>query len=116
MDLEKIRKTAYERLKTKASNEWDEIGSKYYHGQRVGRLALSLRKFTLPDDDSFDEILTAAAWLHDIQHGRKTTQSWARRKQTDCWRVSVRMMNANESARSSKHTTTAGLIEVNLTI
>ncbi len=71
MDLEKIRKTAYERLKTKASNEWDEIGSKYYHGQRVGRLALSLRKFTLPDDDSFDEILTAAAWLHDIQHGRE---------------------------------------------
>ena len=69
MELEKIKQVAEERLKNSRSHVWKELGNKYYHGERVARLALELRRRVIPGDNSHDDILTAAAWLHDIANG-----------------------------------------------
>lgn len=69
MNLIAIKKLAYEQLGNKNSHHWKEKGNKYYHGERVATLVLSLRKMVLPSDESHDEILTVAAWFHDIMNG-----------------------------------------------
>ena len=46
-----------------------ERSTKYAHGQRVASLVLRLRKLILPDKNEYDDILTVAAWCHDICHG-----------------------------------------------
>ena len=69
MDLVKIKELAFEYLGNRSSHSWKETGNKYYHGERVAKLVIALRQHILPDDDSHDEILTAAAWFHDIMNG-----------------------------------------------
>lgn len=69
MDLVKIKSLAYELMGNKSSHDWKEKGNKYYHGERVSKLVLKLRKYILPNDDSHDDILTAAALFHDIMNG-----------------------------------------------
>jgi len=69
MELEKIKRIAFEQMGERSSHPWKEKGNKYYHGERVAKLALTLRKALFPDDDSYDMILTVAAWLHDIENG-----------------------------------------------
>ena len=69
MNIEGIKKIAFDLMGNKRGYEWRDAGAKYYHGQRAAKLAVTLRKLILPNDDSFDEILTVAAWLHDICNG-----------------------------------------------
>ena len=69
MDMISIKKQAFELLGNKNSHHWKEKGNKYYHGERVAELVLKLRRLVLPEDDSHDEILTVAAWYHDIMNG-----------------------------------------------
>ena len=69
MNLEKIRKIAFEQMGEKSSHPGKEKGNKYFHGQRVAKIALTLRKVVLPDGDGHDETLTVAAWFHDILNG-----------------------------------------------
>jgi uncharacterized protein len=69
MDLQAIRKIAYEILGSKKSHPWKEAGNKYYHGERVANLVITLRKHIFPDDHSHDDILAAAALFHDILNG-----------------------------------------------
>jgi HD superfamily phosphodiesterase len=69
MDLAVIQKLAFECMGNKSSHSWKEKGNKYYHGERVGKLIITLRKYILPEDESHDEILTVAAWFHDIMNG-----------------------------------------------
>ena len=69
MDLESISQIAYGLMVNRATDERSRIGDAYDRGQRVGRLVLSLRKYILPDDDSYDRILTVASWFHDIAGG-----------------------------------------------
>jgi HD superfamily phosphodiesterase len=71
LDLVTIKKLAYDLMGNRSSHGWKEKGNKYYHGQRVANLVLELRKIVLPGDDSHDEILTAAAWFHDIMNGNE---------------------------------------------
>ncbi|MDF2544242.1 MAG: hypothetical protein K0S47_3960 [Herbinix sp.] len=71
MDLPKIKQLAYDLMGSTKSHEWKEIGNKYYHGLRVAILALKLRSYVLPEDDSHDDILTVAAWFHDISNGKE---------------------------------------------
>lgn len=70
-NLERIRQIAVEQMKERKSHEWKERGNKFYHGERVARLALTLRDILFPGDDSQDDILTVAAWFHDIRNGEK---------------------------------------------
>lgn len=69
MDFDKIKRIAFENLGGRSSHSWKEKGNKYYHGERVARLALTLREQLFPDDPSHDGILTVAAWFHDIENG-----------------------------------------------
>ena len=69
MDMQAIKKIAFEAMGNKSSHEFKEKGNKFYHGERVAVLALKLRKIILPDDNSHDEIITVAAWFHDIMNG-----------------------------------------------
>lgn len=69
MNLTEIKSIAINNLKDRRSHEWKERGNKYYHGERVAKLILTLRELIFPDDPSHDEILTVAAWFHDIMNG-----------------------------------------------
>ncbi len=66
MQLDLIKNILYENLKDVRPVEWREAGSKYYHGLRVAQLAVHLRRLIFPDLTGKDEIITVAAWFHDI--------------------------------------------------
>ena len=69
MDLNVIKQIASKQMENERSHTWKERGNKYYHGERTAKLAVTLRKLIFPDDPSHDDILTVAAWFHDIANG-----------------------------------------------
>ncbi len=69
MNLSEIKSIAETNMKHRRSHDWKECGNKFYHGERVANLAITLRQIILPGDTSHDEILTVAAWFHDIMNG-----------------------------------------------
>ena len=69
MNLEQIHEVAEAELLGKRSHAWKEPGNKFHHGERVARIARTLRQAIVPGDDSHDEILTVAAWFHDVCNG-----------------------------------------------
>ena len=69
MDLKAIKAISFEQMAGKRSHPWKEKGNKYYHGERVANTVRLLRKAIFPSDDSHDDILTVAAWFHDIRNG-----------------------------------------------
>ena len=69
MNLDTIKKIAFDVLGEKKSHSWKDKGNKYYHGERTANLAIKLRQHIIPDDDSYDDILTVAAWFHDVMNG-----------------------------------------------
>jgi len=66
MDLEVIAKIAAGEMAGNRSYAYKSLGDKYYHGQRVARLALRLRQLLFPEMTDKDDVLTVAAWFHDI--------------------------------------------------
>ena len=68
MDLIKINQIACDEMSEKV--HWTgEKGGKYYHGKRVAKLALELKKYILPNDGGeHDDIMTVAGWFHDCMH------------------------------------------------
>ena len=69
MNLTKIKQIAFNEISEKIC--WSgEKSEKYYHGERVAKLALTLREYILPGDDSRDDIITVAGWFHDCAHGQ----------------------------------------------
>ena len=67
MDLVKIKQVAFDEIAGKMS--WrKEKSEKYYHGERVAKLALTLREYIL-DNSEHDDIIKVAAWFHDCMHG-----------------------------------------------
>ena len=71
MDLVKIKQIAFDEMSEKV--HWSgEKGYKLYHGERVAKLALALKKYILTNDSGeYDDIMTVAAWFHDNMHGEK---------------------------------------------
>lgn len=70
---EAIAELLKQELASKSSHEWKEPGNKYDHGVRTAKLTLHLRELIFPDTDdpALDEdILTVAAWFHDICNGQ----------------------------------------------
>lgn len=71
MQLEKIQSILKDDLGQRRSHVWKDMGNKYYHGQRTAKLAVALRKRLFPELDGEDELLTVAAWYHDILNGEE---------------------------------------------
>jgi len=71
MDLDAIAKIAAGEMATKRSFPWKEIGNKYFHGQSTAKLAVRLRQIIFPEITDKDDILTVAAWFHDILNGHE---------------------------------------------
>jgi uncharacterized protein len=69
MDLQLIKQRAYENLGNRKAHYHRETGFIYYHGARVAKLVINLRKLIIPEDNSMDEILQAAAYFHDVAKG-----------------------------------------------
>lgn len=69
MNLELIKQRAFENLGKRKAHRHRETGFIYYHGARVANLVVNLRKLILPEDNSMDEILQAAAYFHDVAKG-----------------------------------------------
>ena len=65
--MEEILAVAASELKEKSSHTWKEPGNKYYHGIRTAKLVLRLKNdMHLADDAVNPDILTVAAWFHDV--------------------------------------------------
>lgn len=69
MNIEIIKNLAYELMKDRKAQPDREKGYIYYHGERVSKLAIGLRKRLFPDDCSHDEHIIAASLFHDIGKG-----------------------------------------------
>lgn len=70
MDFLKLEKIAENFMKNRRFHQYRETGSVYYHGARVARGTLQLRRLTT-DDAGHDDILRCAAMFHDIAKGMK---------------------------------------------
>ncbi|OGO78704.1 MAG: hypothetical protein A2Y23_08570 [Clostridiales bacterium GWB2_37_7] len=69
MNLDLIKQRAFENLSKRKAHKHRETGFIYYHGARVANLVINLRKLIIPEDDTMDEILQAAAYFHDVAKG-----------------------------------------------
>jgi uncharacterized protein len=69
MDLNLIKQRAYKNLGNRKAHHHRETGFIYYHGARVAKLVINLRKLIIPEDNSMDEVLQAAAYFHDVAKG-----------------------------------------------
>ena len=69
MNLEEIRKLAFKHMGKRKSHPYREQGFIYYHGQRVGEIALHLRKRIFPQQSKFDDVILIASWFHDLGKG-----------------------------------------------
>lgn len=68
MDFEKLEALAAEWMKDGRWHKLRETGSVYYHGLRVSRGVLQLRR-AVTDDGQMDDCLRCAALLHDMGKG-----------------------------------------------
>ena len=68
MDFARLNALAEGWMRTRQAHLERERGSVYFHGQRVAKGVLELRR-RVTEDASHDEILRAAAIFHDIVAG-----------------------------------------------
>lgn len=69
MDLEKIKELAWETMGHRQANPQREPGYIFYHGQRVGKIALQLRELVFPFQDQDDGVILVGSWFHDVGKG-----------------------------------------------
>ena len=71
MDLDTLHAIARDALEKRSSHAWKEPGNKFYHGERTAKLALHLREILFPGETQGNDILTVAAWFHDLRNGEE---------------------------------------------
>lgn len=69
MDLDAIREKALEMMGKRRSHPNREPGYIYFHGQRVGSIALQLRKLIFPGKQEHDQVILVGSWFHDLAKG-----------------------------------------------
>jgi uncharacterized protein len=69
MDKAVIRDKALQIMGKRHSHPDREPGYAYYHGQRVARIAQTLRELILPDRDLDDDVIMVGSWFHDVGKG-----------------------------------------------
>lgn len=70
MDFLRLEKIAADFMKDRQCHEFRETGDVFYHGQRVAKGVIQLRKM-VTQDETHDDILKCAAMFHDIAKGMK---------------------------------------------
>ena len=68
MDFDRLTAIAEKNMKGRRSHRERELGFTYYHGQRVARSVIALRK-RVTDDETHDALLRCAAMFHDVGKG-----------------------------------------------
>jgi uncharacterized protein len=71
MDIDAITHLAFQTFGTKKSHSDREKGYTFFHGQRVAKLAITLRQLLLPDNTSKDAIIYVGALFHDAEKGNE---------------------------------------------
>jgi uncharacterized protein len=71
MDIDAITQLAFQRFGAKQTHPDREHGHSFYHGQRVAKLSLTLRRQLFPDDSSQDGVIYAGALFHDAEKGNE---------------------------------------------
>ncbi|NLL44006.1 MAG: HD domain-containing protein [Firmicutes bacterium] len=69
MDLDLIKDKAWQSMGTRHSHPDREPGYAYYHGQRVAKIGIQLRKLVFPDQSSYDDVIVVGSWFHDVGKG-----------------------------------------------
>lgn len=69
MDINALKEIAYNLMKNRKAQLDREKGFIYYHGLRVSKLSLNLRKIILNEDCTHDDIITVASLFHDVAKG-----------------------------------------------
>lgn len=69
MDLVLIEQKAREVMGERLSHRYREPGYIFTHGQRVGRIALQLRKLIYPGQEQDDSVILVGSWFHDVGKG-----------------------------------------------
>lgn len=69
MDIESISRLAYVKMGDSRAHSHREKGFVYYHGLRVAKIALNLRKLIIPNENSHDDIIYISSLFHDIGKG-----------------------------------------------
>lgn len=69
MNFKRLEALAEQHMGRRKSHIEREIGHVFFHGRRVSRSVLELRKVLFPEDGSHDEILRCAGLFHDLGKG-----------------------------------------------
>ncbi len=69
MKMETVRELACKHLADRKAHKEREKGFIFYHGERVGKIAVTLREILLPDNSEKDDVMKAAAYFHDVAKG-----------------------------------------------
>jgi uncharacterized protein len=69
MDIKVLEEIAYNMMANRKAHVEREKGFIYYHGLRVSKISLNLRKIILNEDCSHDDIILAACLFHDVAKG-----------------------------------------------
>ena len=69
MNIKTIKELAYQYQINRKPHDDRERGYIYYHGERVARFSIELRKKLFPNDNKYDEHIIAASLFHDVGKG-----------------------------------------------
>lgn len=69
MDINLLQELAYKKMGKIRSHLEREPGHIFYHGLRVAKLSVNLRKLILPEETNIDDIIFTGALFHDIGKG-----------------------------------------------
>ncbi len=69
MDTKLLQEIAYKKMGKVRAHLEREPGHIYYHGLRVAKLSINLRKLIFPVEFDFDDVIYAGALFHDIGKG-----------------------------------------------
>lgn len=69
MDTKLLQEIAFKKMGKLKAHLQREPGHIYYHGLRVAKLSLNLRKMLFSETTEFDDIIYVGALFHDIGKG-----------------------------------------------
>ena len=69
MDTKLLQEVAFKKMGKVRAHLEREPGHIYYHGLRVAKLSLNLRKLIFSEESNFDDIIFTGALFHDIGKG-----------------------------------------------